>query len=300
MSETGQLSLVVGSFNLGAILPPKCPKELLPWLPIGKDVYSIVFQESHFEVPEEKETSLSLLKKLLLSHLDGDESNYSVVSEICDEGMCLVVIAREAVKASLTDVKTFTCLPPDHVSSVPKGSVGVSLRYANRSWISFVGCHFPAHAHKLEERDSFYPLVDNVRKETLSASGGPDDHDLTFWFGDLNYRVELDYDDVIKLIAEKKWEVLVEADQLKRSIREGKALTGYEEGEINFPPSYKYKEGMEDVYQTTPKRVPSYVDRILWRKGNERVVVTQKTYTAIDTITTSDHHPVRAEFLVTL
>ena len=40
-------------------------------------------------------------------------------------------------------------------------------------------------------------------------------HDLVFWCGDFNYRIDLPRDEVKELIARRDWAALLEADQLK-------------------------------------------------------------------------------------
>ena len=40
-------------------------------------------------------------------------------------------------------------------------------------------------------------------------------HDLVFWCGDFNYRIDLPREEVKELIARRDWATLLEADQLK-------------------------------------------------------------------------------------
>ena len=130
-------------------------------------------------------------------------------------------------------------------------------------------------------------------------------HDYVFWCGDFNYRIDLTNDEVKQLVRDRDWSTLLAADQLKCQQKEGKVFRNYIEGDINFPPTYKYDINSED-YDTSEKcRVPAYTDRILFKKkfptrvGEE---LTSLNYGKIGhygraELKTSDHRPVVAEFL---
>lgn len=67
------------------------------------------------------------------------------------------------------------------------------------------------------------------------------DHDLIYWLGDLNYRLDdLEPDEVKQRIAENQTESLIAYDQLKRQQKLNKTFTGYNEAPITFLPTYKY------------------------------------------------------------
>jgi len=64
-----------------------------------------------------------------------------------------------------------------------------------------------------------------------------------FWFGDLNYRIEMALDDVLRKINDGDFTSLRVCDQLHRERVWGKTFAGFSEGEILFPPTYKYNRG---------------------------------------------------------
>lgn len=67
------------------------------------------------------------------------------------------------------------------------------------------------------------------------------------------------------------------------------------EGPLNFKPTYKYDVGT-CTYDTSSKgRIPSWTDRILFIPRSE---IQCLAYNAVDSITTSDHHPVYASFSI--
>ena len=55
-------------------------------------------------------------------------------------------------------------------------------------------------------------------------------------------------------------------DELRNEMTEGTIFRGFQEGKIQFRPSYKYDVGTTKTFDTsTKKRVPAYTDRILYR-----------------------------------
>ena len=64
----------------------------------------------------------------------------------------------------------------------------------------------------------------------------------------------------------------------------------YQEGSINFLPTYKYARGSVDF---NFKRTPSYTDRVLWKSRDEHAL-RPIFYRSHPKITCSDHKPVSA------
>lgn len=97
------------------------------------------------------------------------------------------------------------------------------------------------------------------------------DHDVVFWVGDLNYRLdELEGEKVCELISEKNYKQLIAHDQLIKSIKGGEAFQGFEELPLNFDPTYKYNTfnneyARDEEEEQALKRTPAWTDRILWR-----------------------------------
>ena len=85
--------------------------------------------------------------------------------------------------------------------------------------------------------------------------------------------------------------VLLQNDQLRREMIEGRVFHGLCEPPLNFRPTYKFDDG-SDVYDTSKKlRIPSWTDRILHKPcdGLETLI-----YRSIEDIKSSDHRPVVA------
>lgn len=171
-----------------------------------------------------------------------------------------------------------------------KGAIAIRLEYGTTS-ICFVTAHLAAGHANVDQRNMDYHTIDHglhfTRGWTIS------DHDLIFWASDSNYRINLSNEVVRKLIAEKSWDTLYENDQLNLGMIAGEIFRSYNEGTINFAPTYKFDNGT-DLYDTSDKqRIPAWTDRILYRGQGLKLLVYQ-----IANLKMSDHRPVYATFKV--
>lgn len=60
-------------------------------------------------------------------------------------------------------------------------------------------------------------------------------------------------EEVRKLVALKKWDELMNNDQLSKELRSGHVFDGWKEGLINFPPTYKYEINSNRYVGDNPK-----------------------------------------------
>jgi hypothetical protein len=73
------------------------------------------------------------------------------------------------------------------------------------------------------------------------------------------------------------------------------------EPEIKFPPSYKFVNDIYSIAGSDKKRIPGYADRILFKRGeNKRLISNTDDYQLITSATISDHKPVTCSFNITL
>jgi phosphatidylinositol-bisphosphatase len=120
-------------------------------------------------------------------------------------------------------------------------------------------------------------------------------HDHIFFLGDFNYRLTIPRIQVEQFVKNEAYKQLIQYDQLKTEHNEGRVFREFNEGFINFPPTYKYDIG-SDEYDTSEKaRTPSYTDRILWRSIAPDVRTNQLYYGRAE-VKTSDHRPVSSIF----
>ncbi|DAZ97999.1 TPA: hypothetical protein N0F65_005157, partial [Lagenidium giganteum] len=242
--------------------------------------------------------------KQLFLHL-GD--NYALVGKVELMEMRLFIYVH--IKHNATHLEKMSV--PTGLGSVlgNKGGLIFKLCIENTT-LCFVSCHLAAHQDQkfLDKRnaDCASILNSNFGLRNVSVDF---QYDHCFWFGDLNYRVDLHYttpkertheqhfNEVLALVKAKKWAFLNANDQLKHQIQAKKALVGWELPTANFPPTFKRVRHTTDQYN--PQRVPSFCDRVLHKslpglKNNLKC----KKFMCVEDMGTSDHKPVFAEFEV--
>ena len=83
--------------------------------------------------------------------------------------------------------------------------------------------------------------------------------------GDMNWRIDMSYEEAVYLANKNKIKELMQQDQFLKRKDENALTKRFEEGAINFKPTFKY-DNDSDVYDTSKKmRVPSWTDRILFK-----------------------------------
>ena len=98
----------------------------------------------------------------------------------------------------------------------------------------------------------------------LEPYTGMNQYDLVIFSGDLNYRINMEKEEVKKLIDNNDFETLLEKDQLYCAINKKEIdLDDFYEGKINFMPTYKFQDGTNEYDYT--ERVPGWTDRILFK-----------------------------------
>lgn len=198
-----------------------------------------------------------------------------------------------------------------------KGAVGVSFSFFGTSFL-FINSHLPAHEARIKERINEYnkiinsldlprnlkPLKPRYVSRDVTAR-----FDVTFWFGDLNFRLERPYEETVGIVREIKrqsdkatsaaYEILTQRDQLVLALKKKAAFHGFtESSKITFAPTFKYVPET-DEFDTQCQRVPSYTDRILYRTKRPHTV-TCFSYNSVPQVRSSDHRPVFAVFEVKL
>ncbi|KAJ7206536.1 DNase I-like protein [Mycena pura] len=167
--------------------------------------------------------------------------------------------------------------------------------------LTFVNAHLAAFDEMVERRHAdFHELTRRLQFDLGAAAAVPRDGLPS---ADLNYRVDALDEDVRTILdsedwAERRFETLLQYDQLKAAVRDKKAFTIFNEGPITHFPTYRFNPGLlKDPLGYDLKRRPAWTDRVLWA-SNAFARVEQRSYTGHPQITMSDHRPVSAEFTV--
>lgn len=165
-----------------------------------------------------------------------------------------------------------------------KGSIGINISLHNGISIVFVESHF------------IHDVISNDKRIAQFHSNKvccfPEDEEVkaVFWLGDLNFRVEKEPEEVMKLIKANSFLSLLDGDdQLRRAMRDKEAFIGFTEQPISFRPTYRFYVGSIEY---DLKRTPSWCDRVLYA-GN---IISPITYTSNEHVLVSDHIPVQAVF----
>lgn len=178
-----------------------------------------------------------------------------------------------------------------------------------------------AHVKKSDARNSdYWRIVSELEAQTppsflkgsdnVELDGGEhllNSMDHVVICGDLNYRLDLAREfaeRTVNAIDKVKDETqaknirtsLLRHDQLLRTISEGRAFTDFAEGEIQFPPTFKFDKGTLDYDTSHKQRIPAWTDRILFRPNGVQV----HEYNSVQDAMHSDHRPVYATLSLNL
>ncbi|XP_078061753.1 inositol polyphosphate 5-phosphatase K-like [Mustelus asterias] len=192
-----------------------------------------------------------------------------------------------------------------------KGGVVVRLSIYGHL-ICFLNCHLPAHMENKSQRlDSFERILEMQQFSGCKAQAILD-HDLVFWFGDLNFRIDdhgLHF--IRESITKNRCHLLWDKDQLNRAKKTEPILSGFLEGQLLFKPTYKFNLDSTHYDTSGKKRKPAWTDRILWKvkdcsqageteaqtsHSNKPINVILNTYDSQMEYGISDHKPVLGTF----
>ncbi|XP_041059566.1 phosphatidylinositol 4,5-bisphosphate 5-phosphatase A isoform X2 [Carcharodon carcharias] len=244
---------------------------------------------------------------------------YVLVTSERMQGQLLLVFAKYYLLPNLQDIQTDCTRTGLGGYWGNKGGVSARLSLCGHM-ICFLNCHLPAHMENSEQRMDNFESILQLQQFNGPVASGVLDHDVVFWFGDLNFRIEhYDIRFVKNAIEKNKLGILWEKDQLNIAKAIEPALNGFQEGPLNFRPTYKYDVGTNTFDTSSKKRKPAWTDRILWRVKmsdcydlsanttllvrskspdgkNSHIQVLQHVYRSHMEYLISDHKPVTAIF----
>ncbi|XP_063806969.1 phosphatidylinositol 3,4,5-trisphosphate 5-phosphatase 2 isoform X1 [Pseudophryne corroboree] len=308
--EPDMMSIFIGTWNMGSV-PPQ--KNITSWVGskgLGKtldemtvtiphDIYVFGTQENSVADKEWVDFLRGALKECT-------ELDYRPVAMQSLWNIKIVVLVRVEHENRITHISTSSVKTGIANTLGNKGAVGVSFMFNGTSF-GFVNCHLTSGNEKTARRNQNY--LDILRLLSLGDKQ-LNSFDISlrfthlFWFGDLNYRLDMDVQEILNFISRKEFEPLLKVDQLNLEKEKNKIFLRFSEEEITYPPTYRYERGSRDTYvyhkhKPTGVRtnVPSWCDRILWKSYPETHIICN-SYGCTDDIMTSDHSPVFASFEV--
>lgn len=302
------------------------------------DIYAIGFQEivdlnaMNVAIDGSKTQQRSQFWQEQIQYcLDSTKKKFIMVSSKALVGLLLCVFVEESlVNNKLIDDVRSSQLGVGLMGMMGnKGGVSIRLHVFDTS-ICFVCSHLAAHRENVAGRNSDFKNIyekscftksfvnDSLSNEKKASEicamlvrplHGANrtrfsdlqiyDHEIVFWLGDLNYRIDEDLptSEVITR-AQGDFSSLIEKDQLNIERSRGNVFQGFSEGELRFAPTYKYQPGTDDYDQRPEKKIraPAWCDRILWKtSGNYSNSIELLSYQRSNLLP-SDHKPVYAMF----
>ncbi|XP_075704508.1 phosphatidylinositol 3,4,5-trisphosphate 5-phosphatase 2 [Rhinoderma darwinii] len=308
--EPDMISVFIGTWNMGSV-PQQ--KNITSWMGskgLGKTLDEMAVTIPHdiyvFGTQENSVGDKEWVDFLRVMLKECTELDYRPVAMQSLWNIKIAVLVRLEHENRITHISTSSVKTGIANTLGNKGAVGISFMFNGTSF-GFVNGHLTSGNEKTARRNQNY--LDILRLLSLGDKQ-LNSFDISlrfthlFWFGDLNYRLDMDVQEILNFISRKEFEPLLKVDQLNLEKEKNKIFLRFSEEEITFPPTYRYERGSRDTYvwhkhKPTGVRtnVPSWCDRILWKSYPETHIICN-SYGCTDDIMTSDHSPVFASFEV--
>uniref|UniRef100_A0A0N5AB20 IPPc domain-containing protein n=1 Tax=Syphacia muris TaxID=451379 RepID=A0A0N5AB20_9BILA len=307
--EYKDVTIFISTFNVNGKPPPLCipkwldrsfTKKLPDFYVIGLQEMDLSTQAFLYDVSSRQDDWLKAIKSSLPT-----PDNYEMVETVRLVGIMLVIYRHTKSRVSVPRSSVHSAKLPTGVQLISrmgnKGGVAVSMQM-NDSYVCFVNAHMAAGNEELDKRNQDYREISQIKFPVTNKSIF--NHDVIFWLGDLNYRLEVQNglsNEAIRSLcsSEKSFKDMIVYDTLKQQQVLKQVFVGFNEPEICFRPSYKYDTGTSDWDSSEKCRCPAWCDRILWyTEASDQIV--QMLYDSVDEIKLSDHKPVIAAFQLTI
>ena len=243
---------------------------------------------------EDKKNKIKTKLTNILKGMKGTESDsYQIVTELDLVGIYIIIFAKKSI---IKYIKNFDY---QIIKTGFMGSIGNKgaclLRFnINDSKIAIACNHLSAGQELYESRRTEITDVLNTSFKKYPNINFKD-YDYYFFFGDLNSRISLDYsneliDDILKNKSKTlngDFNNILIHDQIKKYQKESSLILQMDEAPIKFSPTYKYIIGSNE-YDKNKKRIPSWTDRILFKKFSETSPLAYNKCL----LSLSDHQPI--------
>uniref|UniRef100_A0A2C9JV86 phosphoinositide 5-phosphatase n=1 Tax=Biomphalaria glabrata TaxID=6526 RepID=A0A2C9JV86_BIOGL len=229
------------------------------------DIFAVGFEEivdlNASNIMSASTTNAREWQKEVIKTISRDHK-YVIVTSIQLVGVVLYVFVRPHLAPFIRDVAVEKVKTGLGGAAGNKG--GVAVRFLlNSTSLCFVCAHLAAGQSQVNERNADYTEI--TRKMSFPMGRTILSHDCVFWCGDFNYRIDLSNEEVKSLVASQNWGALQGMDQLNIQRSINNCFHGFNEGSLDFAPTYKY-DTFSDDYDTSEKgRTPAWTDRVLWK-----------------------------------
>ncbi|XP_031564275.1 phosphatidylinositol 3,4,5-trisphosphate 5-phosphatase 2-like isoform X3 [Actinia tenebrosa] len=300
-----QISVFVGTWNMGDASPPE---NLSSWYKcqghgstrdtdvahFAHDIYAIGTQECSYS----ESNWISKIKNDLHNLFDIEFKTVGVCSLW---GIRIVILVKIAHQNLISHVQQSSVKTGLANALGNKGAVGISFMFSATS-LCFINCHLAARSTRVLRRNqNYHDILKGLNLGQKNVFDLTNQFNHVFWFGDLNYRIDLQVMDVLENIKTNNLSKMREYDQLKQEIQKGNVFVGFKEEQINFLPTYRHKRGGKEYVWEKTKRsgilinVPSWCDRVLCHSFPDTKIACT-SYGCTENIRTSDHWPVFSTF----
>ncbi|KAM9832665.1 phosphatidylinositol 3,4,5-trisphosphate 5-phosphatase 1 [Neosynchiropus ocellatus] len=309
--EPDMITVFIGTWNMGNAGPPhnisswfQCKGQGKTWddtaTHIPHDLYVIGTQEDPLSEREWADTVKSVLRNIT-------NISFKQIAIQTLWNIRIIVLAKPEHENRISHIVSDSVKTGIANTLGNKGAVGVSFMFNGTSF-GFVNSHLTSGSEKKLRRNQNYLSILrflNLGDKRLIPFDIAHRFTHLFWFGDLNYRIELpstEAEFIVSKIKQQQYQELLVKDQLSIERQEGKVFVHFCEEEITFAPTYRFERYTREKYAYTKAKatgtkynLPSWCDRVL-RKSYPDVYVVCQAYGCTNDIMTSDHSPVFASF----
>lgn len=264
--ETDTFRLHMVTWNVATADPPDDVSSLLLLnSPKTPDLYIIGLQEVYSGPLRFVSDSVfdDPWSHLLMSTLA--PRKYVKVSSIRMQGLLLLFFSKLEHVPFIRDIRTTYTRTGLFGYWGNKGAVSVRLSFYGHM-LCFLNCHLAAHMKYATARVNEFEYIMNTQSFECKKAPAVLDHRLVFWFGDLNFRIQDHGMHFVRsCINNQTYNLLWSNDQLMMMKKKVEALQEFEEGPLDFQPTYKFDLNTDTYDSSGKKRKPAWTDRILWR-----------------------------------
>jgi len=293
------LSVGLVTWNVASIQPPPLSK-LATLFNSQVDLFAIGLQEVKAQPADRAYDSLygdswtNSIKEVM------SKNDYVLVHSIRLVGILLSFFCKRSHLTSIRNIETSYTRTGLYGYWGNKGAVSIRFNLMGSS-ICLVNSHLTPHDHNLVKRITDYYMIITSQQFQSEKISLILDHDIVFWFGDLNFRLDANSysaEEIVELLNGNKTESLLLEDELSQVMFQKSAFSEFKESKISFKPTYKMIPGSSQIYDK--KRRPAWTDRIIYKlfddspKSYEEI--TCKNYQSHPELNDSDHLPVSGLF----